>query len=93
VVRRSLDDSEIDSSRMVTFTRPPASEPARCGLRCTSAKGTDSPPLRLRAIDVLRLFGDLTRTRIAARQGLPQTHVSHLLVSSLTTLRTRLDAE
>jgi hypothetical protein len=38
-------------------------------------------------------FGDLTQPQIGARLGLSQMPVSRLLVSSLTTLRTRLDAE
>lgn len=53
----------------------------------------DDLPSRERAIVVLRFFGDLTQTQIGARLGLSQMHVSRLLVSSLTTLRTRLDAE
>jgi RNA polymerase sigma-B factor len=56
-------------------------------------RALDDLPSRDRAIVVLRFFGDLTQTQIGARLGLSQMHVSRLLVSSLTTLRTRLDAE
>ena len=56
-------------------------------------RALDDLPSRERAIVVLRFFGDLTQTQIGARLGLSQMHVSRLLVSSLTTLRTRLDAE
>ncbi len=54
-------------------------------------RALDDLPSRDRAIVVLRFFGDLTQ--IGARLGLSQMHVSRLLISSLTTLRTRLDAE
>jgi RNA polymerase sigma-B factor len=50
-------------------------------------------PSRERAIIILRPFGNLTQTHIGARLGLSRMHVSRLLVSSLTTLRIRLDAE
>ena len=56
-------------------------------------RALDDLPSRERAIVVLWFFGDLTQTQIGARLGLSQMHVSRLLVSSLTTLRTRLDAE
>jgi len=55
-------------------------------------RALDDLPSRERAIVVLRFFGDLTQTPIGARLGPSQMHVSRLLVSSLTTLRTRLDA-
>jgi RNA polymerase sigma-B factor len=56
-------------------------------------RALDDLPSRERAIVVLRFFGDITQTQIGARLGLSQMHVSRLLASSLTTLRTRLDAE
>jgi RNA polymerase sigma factor (sigma-70 family) len=56
-------------------------------------RALDDLPSRDRAIVVLRFFGDLTQTQIGARLGLSPMHVSRLLVSSLTTLRTRLHAE
>ena len=55
-------------------------------------RALDDLPSRERTIVVLRSFGDLTQTQIGARLGLSQMHVSRLLVNSLTTLRTRLDA-
>lgn len=48
-------------------------------------------PDRERTIVVLRFFGDLTQTEIAAKVGLSQMHVSRLLASTLATLRARID--
>lgn len=47
---------------------------------------------RDRAIVVLRFFGELTQTEIAAQVGVSQMHVSRLLSRALSTLRARLDA-
>lgn len=44
-------------------------------------------PERERTIVVLRFFGNLTQTQIAARVGLSQMHVSRLLAASLAHLR------
>ena len=49
-------------------------------------------PERERTIVVLRFFGDLTQTQIAAEVGLSQMHVSRLLSQTLAVLRRRLDA-
>lgn len=49
-------------------------------------------PERERTIVVLRFFGDLTQSQIAAQVGLSQMHVSRLLSRTLTTLRGRIDA-
>lgn len=48
-------------------------------------------PDRERTIVVLRFFGDLTQTEIAAQVGLSQMHVSRLLGRTLATLRARID--
>lgn len=48
-------------------------------------------PDRDRTIVVLRFFGDLTQTQIAAQVGVSQMHVSRLLSQALATLRGRLD--
>lgn len=47
---------------------------------------------RERAIVVLRFFGDLTQTQIAAQVGLSQMHVSRLLSRTMATLRDRIGA-
>ena len=47
-------------------------------------------PERERNIIVLRFFGDLTQTQIAARVGLSQMHVSRLLHQSLSAIRLQL---
>jgi RNA polymerase sigma-B factor len=39
---------------------------------------------------VLRFFGDLTQTQIAAQVGLSQMHVSRLLQQSLSVIRQQL---
>ena len=49
-------------------------------------------PERERTILVLRFFGELTQTQIAARVGISQMHVSRLLSRTLATLRRRIDA-
>lgn len=49
-------------------------------------------PERERTIVVLRFFGDLTQTQIAAQVGLSQMHVSRLLSQTLAVLRRRIDA-
>lgn len=49
-------------------------------------------PERERTIVVLRFFGDLTQTQIAAQVGLSQMHVSRLLSKTLAVLRQRIDA-
>ncbi len=48
---------------------------------------------RERTIVVLRFFGELSQTQIAAEVGLSQMHISRLLSQALTTLRGRLDAQ
>ncbi len=48
-------------------------------------------PERDRTIIVLRFFGDMTQTQIAAQVGLSQMHVSRLLGRALATLRGRID--
>ncbi len=47
-------------------------------------------PQRERNIIVLRFFGDLTQTQIAAQVGLSQMHVSRLLQQSLSVIRQQL---
>lgn len=51
-----------------------------------------SMPERERRILLLRFFGGLTQTEIAAQVGLSQMHVSRLLSRTLTRLRRQLDA-
>ena len=48
-------------------------------------------PERERTIIVLRFFGDLTQSDIAAQVGVSQMHVSRLLSHTLASLRARLD--
>jgi RNA polymerase sigma-B factor len=50
-------------------------------------------PDRERKIIVLRFFGDLTQTQIAAQMGISQMHVSRLLSQTLATLRRRIEAD
>jgi RNA polymerase sigma-B factor len=50
----------------------------------------DRLPERERTILVLRFFGDLTQTQIAAEVGLSQVHVSRLLQQSLSAIRQHL---
>jgi RNA polymerase sigma-B factor len=50
-------------------------------------------PRRDQQIVVLRFFGDLTQTQIAARVGLSQMHVSRVLSRALSRLRQQLSAE
>ncbi len=47
-------------------------------------------PERERTIVMLRFFGELTQTEIAARVGISQMHVSRLLSRTLSQLRTQL---
>jgi RNA polymerase sigma-B factor len=47
-------------------------------------------PERERAILLLRFFGGLTQTEIAAQVGISQMHVSRLLSRTLTQLRRQL---
>jgi RNA polymerase sigma-B factor len=56
-------------------------------------RALDALPERERTIVVLRFFGDLTQTEIAARVGVSQMHVSRLLGRTLATLRDRLGAD
>jgi RNA polymerase sigma-B factor len=49
-------------------------------------------PQRERTILLLRFFGDLTQTQIAAEVGLSQMHVSRLLHHSLSVIRQQLRA-
>jgi RNA polymerase sigma-B factor len=53
----------------------------------------DRLPARERRIVVLRFFGGLTQTQIAAEVGLSQMHVSRLLARSLRQLRGGLEAD
>jgi RNA polymerase sigma-B factor len=53
----------------------------------------DQLPPRERTILVLRFFGDLTQTQIAAQLGISQMHVSRLLAQTLTGLRADLEAD
>ncbi len=48
-------------------------------------------PERERSILVLRFFGGLTQTQIAAKLGISQMHVSRLLAQTLVKLRRRFD--
>ena len=50
----------------------------------------DSLPARERRILMLRFFGNLTQSQIAAELGISQMHVSRLLARTLTQLRERL---
>jgi RNA polymerase sigma-B factor len=50
-------------------------------------------PERERRILLLRFFGELTQTEIAARVGLSQMHVSRLLSRTLTRLRHQATAD
>jgi RNA polymerase sigma-B factor len=50
----------------------------------------DSLPPRERRILMLRFFGNLTQSQIAAELGISQMHVSRLLARTLTQLRARL---
>jgi RNA polymerase sigma-B factor len=50
----------------------------------------DSLPERERRILVLRFFGNLTQSQIAAELGISQMHVSRLLARTLSQLRDRL---
>ena len=50
-------------------------------------------PEREQRILLLRFFGGLTQTEIAARVGLSQMHVSRLLSRTLTRLRHQLAAD
>jgi len=47
-------------------------------------------PERERAILLLRFFGGLTQTEIAAQVGISRMHVSRLLSRTLTQLRRQL---
>jgi RNA polymerase sigma-B factor len=53
----------------------------------------DSLPERERRILVLRFFGNLTQSQIAAELGISQMHVSRLLARTLSQLRDRLLGE
>lgn len=53
----------------------------------------DDLPPRERAIVVLRFFGGLTQSEIAARVGISQVQVSRLLRSMLARMRDSLDAD
>jgi RNA polymerase sigma-B factor len=53
----------------------------------------DSLPERERRILVLRFFGNLTQSQIAAELGISQMHVSRLLARTLSQLRERLLSE
>lgn len=48
-------------------------------------------PDRERRIVIMRFFGNLTQSRIAAEIGISQMHVSRLLARSLETLRSQLE--
>ena len=61
----------------------------RHGLR----RALDDLPERERTVVILRFFGELTQTQIAARIGLSQMQVSRLLAKTLAALRARLDAD
>jgi RNA polymerase sigma-B factor len=50
----------------------------------------DSLPARERRILMLRFFGNLTQSQIAAELGISQMHVSRLLARTLAQLRERL---
>jgi RNA polymerase sigma-B factor len=50
----------------------------------------DALPERERTIVMLRFFGEMTQTQIAAHIGLSQMHVSRLLARILTQLRVEL---
>jgi RNA polymerase sigma-B factor len=50
----------------------------------------DALPDRERTILVLRFFGEMSQTQIAAEVGISQMHVSRLLAKTLTRLRTAL---
>ena len=50
----------------------------------------DSLPARERRILMLRFFGNLTQSQIAADLGISQMHVSRLLARTLAQLRERL---
>jgi RNA polymerase sigma-B factor len=50
-------------------------------------------PDRARTILLLRFFGGLTQTEIAAQVGLSQMHVSRLLSRTLIRLRRELTAD
>ena len=53
----------------------------------------DSLPERERRILVLRFFGNMTQSQIAAELGISQMHVSRLLARTLSQLRERLLSE
>ncbi len=53
----------------------------------------DRMPPRERTILLLRFFGEMTQSQIAARVGLSQMHVSRLLSRSLAQLRATLQTE
>ncbi len=53
----------------------------------------DRLPDRERTIVILRFFGGLTQTQIAAKVGLSQMHVSRLLARTLVQMRTGLEAD
>jgi RNA polymerase sigma-B factor len=50
-------------------------------------------PERERGILMMRFYGNMTQTQIAARVGISQMHVSRLLAQTLTQLRTQLRDE
>ena len=53
----------------------------------------DQLPPRERTILMLRFYGDMTQTQIAARLNISQMHVSRLLAATLTRLREQLLAD
>jgi RNA polymerase sigma-B factor len=50
-------------------------------------------PAREKKILMLRFFGNMTQSQIAAELGISQMHVSRLLARTLAQLRTRLLVE
>ena len=48
-------------------------------------------PIRERDILIMRFYGDMTQTQIAAKLGLSQMHVSRLLATTLALLREAVD--
>jgi RNA polymerase sigma-B factor len=76
-----------DTGRRQATLRMPQSVPAATPVWCSMHWAL---PERERAILLLRFFGGLAQTEIAAQVGISQMHVSRLLSRTLTQLRRQL---
>jgi RNA polymerase sigma-B factor len=90
---QTLVGAGIDGTELGDLFGVEDPELALAEFRASLGPALDRLSPREQKIVILRFFGNLTQTQIAARVGISQMHVSRLLARSLATLRGELTQE